>query len=147
MESMMLNEEQRKQFYQTVWEIARQIPSGKVATYGQIAAFIPTPPGIPAEVYQGYRARWVGNAMAACPRGVPWQRVLNSQGKISARQGADEQRLLLENEGVVFDQSGKMDLKKHTWTGPNADWLKARNLLVPDNEIDYGPLFRTGGLF
>ncbi|MBK6795054.1 MAG: MGMT family protein [Anaerolineales bacterium] len=49
--------------------------------------------------------------MANCPDDVPWQRVINSQGKISERPGAERQRPLLEAEGVVFDAKGKVDLK------------------------------------
>ena len=55
--------------------------------------------------------------MAACPDDVPWQRVINSQGKISARPGAERQRQLLEEEGVLFVKD-KVDLKKYGWKGP-----------------------------
>lgn len=54
--------------------------------------------------------------MAACPDDVPWQRVINSQGKISERAGAERQRLLLEEEGIVFVKD-KADWKKFGWRG------------------------------
>ena len=56
--------------------------------------------------------------MANCPDDVPWQRVINSQGKISDRPGAEKQRQLLEEEGVVFVKD-KVDMKKYGWKGPN----------------------------
>ena len=106
-------------FYAQVWDVARQIPPGKVATYGQIAAIIPPPGGMDAKAYLAFGARWVGGAMAACPPDVPWQRVINAQGKISLRPGAEEQRQLLEAEGVEFDERGRVDLKKYKWEGPD----------------------------
>jgi methylated-DNA-protein-cysteine methyltransferase related protein len=103
-----------------VWEIVRLIPAGQVATYGQIAALVPAPPGIPARDYQAFGARWVGGAMAACPPGVPWQRVINSQGKISLPEGKgyEEQRRLLEEDGIIFDDRGRIDLTRYRWSGP-----------------------------
>ena len=67
-------------------------------------------PGVSEADYAAYRARWAGGAMAACPDDVPWQRVINSQGKISERPGAEHQRELLEQEGVGFDARDKVDL-------------------------------------
>jgi methylated-DNA-protein-cysteine methyltransferase-like protein len=65
----------------------------------------------------------VGGAMAACPNDVPWQRVINAQGKVSQRRGGGEklQRHLLEEEGVVFDEHDRVDLKKYGWTGKEED--------------------------
>ncbi len=107
-----------------VWDIVRQIPPGKVATYGQIAGLVPLPAGMPLQDYNAWGARWVGGAMAACPDDVPWQRVVNAQGKISQRRGIspddpfNQQRQLLEEEGVIFDDSGRLDLKRFGWPGP-----------------------------
>jgi methylated-DNA-protein-cysteine methyltransferase-like protein len=103
-------------FNQQVWDIARQIPRGKVATYGQIAKMIPPPVGVELEAYAAFAPRWVGGAMAACPDDVPWQRVINSQGKISERAGAEKQRQLLEAEGILFDAKDRIDLKKYGWS-------------------------------
>lgn len=107
-------------FQNQVWEIVRKIPSGKVATYGQIAGLVPVPVGLTLDDYRAFGARWVGGAMAACPPNVPWQRVINAQGKISFRRGRgeSEQRELLEAEGVVFDAHDRIDLKRYGWEGP-----------------------------
>lgn len=88
--------------------MVRRIPPGKVATYGQIGmSLVPPCP-----------ARTVGWALAALGRSgdedVPWQRVVNSQGKVSTGQ---YQRELLEQEGVVFDDDGRIDLRTFGWTG------------------------------
>ena len=102
-----------------VWEIVRMIPMGKVATYGQIASLLPIPIGIAAQDFKAFAPRWVGGAMAACPADVPWQRVINSQGKISLK-GSDKshQQELLEDEGVEFDAQQRVDLKRFGWAGP-----------------------------
>jgi methylated-DNA-protein-cysteine methyltransferase related protein len=107
-----------KAFYAQVWEVARRIPHGRVATYGQIARLIPTPAGMNLRDYEAFGPRWVGGAMAACPDDVPWQRVINSQGKISLRQGAEKQRQLLEGEGIQFDDRERVDLKFYGWVPP-----------------------------
>lgn len=104
-------------YYEQVWQLARQIPHGLVATYGQLAQLIPSPPDIDPDEYKAFSPRWVGSAMAACPADVPWQRVINSQGKISKRPGAESQRQLLEQEGVVFVKD-KVELKTYQWRGP-----------------------------
>lgn len=103
-------------YYEQVWDLVRQIPRGKVASYGQIALMLPPPNGVAFEAYKAFGPRWVGGAMAACPDDVPWQRVINSQGKISERAGAERQRLLLEEEGIVFVKD-KADWKKFGWRG------------------------------
>jgi len=68
----------------------------------------------------GGQARQVGYAMAALPDGtdVPWQRVVNARGEVSERRdfdGAPRQRLCLEEEGVVFDAAGRIDLERYRW--------------------------------
>jgi methylated-DNA-protein-cysteine methyltransferase-like protein len=103
-------------YYEQVWNLVRQIPRGKVASYGQIALMLPPPAGIDFDAYKAFAPRWVGGAMAACPDDVPWQRVINSQGKISQRPGAERQRILLEEEGVEFVKD-KVDFKKYGWKG------------------------------
>jgi len=98
--------------HQTIYEIVRQIPRGRVATYGQIAAIV-----------GGCTPRVVGYAMASVPFGsdVPWHRVINAQGRVSERSagdGAAAQRALLEAEGVRFDGDGRVDLSRWGWRGP-----------------------------
>ncbi len=104
-------------FNQRVWDVVRQIPVGKVTTYGRIAEMIPPPGGMDPKDYSAFGARWVGGAMAACPPDVPWQRVINAQGKISLRRGAEQQRKLLEAEGIQFDERDRVDLKVYLWEG------------------------------
>lgn len=97
-------------FFDQVYGVVSRIPRGRVATYGQIAAFLGNPRA----------ARTVGWALHSMPSGLdlPWHRVVNSQGRISGpanAQRAREQRWLLEEEGVTFDQGGSIDLSIHGW--------------------------------
>ena len=90
--------------------VVRRIPRGRVASYGQVAQLA----GLASH------ARLVGYAMAALPDGtsVPWQRVVNAQGRVSPRAtpGYDAlQRALLEREGVRFDAQRRIDLDRYGW--------------------------------
>lgn len=104
--------------YERIYAVVRQIPAGRVATYGQVAAIV-----------GNCTARMVGYAMAALEynSGVPWQRVINRQGKVSPRTGGSgsaKQRQLLEAEGVRFDLSGgRVDFTRFGWSGPDWHWL------------------------
>ena len=96
--------------YERIYAVVRRIPRGRVATYGQVAKLA----GLPGH------ARQVGYALHALPDGhnVPWQRVINARGEVSLRSapGVDDyQRSLLEDEGVVFDLSGRVSLKGYGW--------------------------------
>lgn len=110
-----------QQFQSLVWDLVRRIPRGRVATYGQIALMLPPPPGVDGEAYRAFGPRWVGGAMANCPDDVPWQRIINSKGEISPRPGAERQRELLEEEGVLFNEKNRVDLKKFGWTGSDEE--------------------------
>ena len=96
---------QASSFFDRVHEVVRQIPRGKVATYGQIARMLDMPHG----------ARTVGWALGGLKEGtgVPWFRVVTSQGQVHFA----EQRTLLEQEGVVFDDRGRINLKRYQWEG------------------------------
>ncbi len=109
----------RQEFNERVWSLVRKVPRGKVATYGQIAMLLAPPSGTDSAAYRAFGPRWVGGAMAACPDDVPWQRVINSQGKISDRPGAAKQRKLLKDEGVEFVKD-RIDLRKYGWQGTQA---------------------------
>ena len=96
------------------YAVVRRVPRGKVATYGQVALLAGRPRA----------ARHVGYAMAAL-RGtrhrVPWQRVMGARPRglavvsILDPMGAATQRLLLEREGVRFDERGRVSLAEHGW--------------------------------
>ncbi|WP_322819566.1 methylated-DNA--[protein]-cysteine S-methyltransferase [Tepidiforma sp.] len=97
-------------FYGRVYALVSAIPPGRVMTYGQVALEL----GAPAA------ARAVGYALSYLPldTGVPWWRVVNAAGGISLRgraDAADLQRRLLEEEGVVFDGGGRLDLRRYRW--------------------------------
>lgn len=94
--------------YERIYEVVKQIPEGRVATYGQVARIVGIPKG----------ARQVGYAMAALGRGrprpnIPWHRVLNTKGESSI---GGEQISRLEEEGVLFDERGRTDLNAYGWT-------------------------------
>ena len=93
-----------------IWAAVTAIPAGKVATYGQVAERADLPG----------RARLVGRAMRELPEHspVPWFRVIGAGGRISERGSPDseeEQRLLLEDEGVEFSATGRIDLARFGW--------------------------------
>ena len=96
--------------YKQIYAVVKRIPRGRVATYGQVAWI--------AGLNNG--ARQVGYALHALPKGhdVPWHRVVNAQGRISARtwsDGDELQQILLEAEGVVFDGGGRVELDSFRW--------------------------------
>lgn len=97
--------------YARIYAVVKRIPRGRVATYGQVARLA----GLPGH------ARQVGYAMAALRDGmrVPWQRVINAQGMVSARRAGPgagvRQRQLLEREGVAFDVRGRVSFDRYGW--------------------------------
>jgi methylated-DNA-protein-cysteine methyltransferase related protein len=106
-------------FYTQVWSIVIRIPRGKVASYGQIAKMLPPPADVDEATFAEFGALWVSNAVAASPNDVPWQRVVNSKGEITERDGleAKRHRLMLYDEGVPFNPRGRIDMKKYGWDG------------------------------
>jgi methylated-DNA-protein-cysteine methyltransferase-like protein len=120
-----------KAYNARVYELVLAIPSGRVATYGQLARLVPLAEGVEAGAYLRLAPRWVGAAMAACPDEVPWQRVINSQGKVSPRPGFGVlvQRKLLEDEGVLFDEKERVDLKRFGWQ-PDPAWLREHSFAI-----------------
>lgn len=99
-----------------IYEVVRRIPHGRVATYGQVARLA----GLPRQ------ARRVGYALSALrgDEGVPWHRVVNARGRISPRASGepdDRQRGLLEAEGVVFDDDGRLSLERYQWRDDPSD--------------------------
>jgi methylated-DNA-protein-cysteine methyltransferase-like protein len=100
---------ERKGAFREVFSLVKRIPRGRVMTYGQIAELLES----------RLSPRAVGWAMHGCPKGVPWQRVVNASGGCSTDRLADMphgmQRLLLEAEGVRFRANGTLPLDKHRW--------------------------------
>ena len=101
--------------YDRIYLVIRQVPSGQVASYGDIATV----------VGGGCDARTVGYALADMPDGheIPWQRVVNREGAISTR--GLRQRELLEAEGITFDAQNRIVMARHRWPGPSAEWATA----------------------
>ena len=100
-----------KGFDRRVWSAVARIPSGQLATYGQIADLIGA----------WGCARQVGWALRrlTLPSDVPWHRVVNAQGRISmslSREGSDwMQRELLLAEGIPVDEEGRLPLRQFLW--------------------------------
>ena len=107
MEDKQINE---RQYRERVFEIVKQIPVGRVMTYGQIAAILG----------EGYTPRTVGYVMhAADTKKIPWQRVINSQGACSTGRmtvPVNLQQKILEDEGVKFNEKSRCDLKIYQWS-------------------------------
>ena len=96
--------------FDPVYKLVKQIPRGRVLTYGALAKALRLPGG----------ARTAGRAMGATPKGkaIPWHRVLGANGKILIREPyASLQKKLLESEGIPVVES-RIDIKKHLWTPP-----------------------------
>jgi len=104
--------------FAAIWKVVTRIPRGRVATYGQIARMA----GIPGA------ARTVGWALGALPddrtggrEGVPWHRVINATGRVSARgrAGGECRRQIarLGREGIRPGEDGAIDLERYGWDG------------------------------
>jgi methylated-DNA-protein-cysteine methyltransferase related protein len=99
-------------FYKKVYELVSKIPKGKVSSYGKIAVLLGKPRA----------ARAVGYALNALKKTelqkVPWQRVINSKGRITFKGDtirANLQRKILESEGIVFHSDGQIDFTLFGW--------------------------------
>lgn len=117
-----------KNFYEQVYAIVRQIPRGQVTSYGRIANMLGSP----------HAARAVGYALRALKdkeddpsySDIPWQRVINSQGRISIVNrefGAQHQAALLREEGVVVSEDLRINLEVYLW--PGLHWLEVDDVL------------------
>jgi methylated-DNA-protein-cysteine methyltransferase-like protein len=97
-------------FFNDVYEIVIQIPPGKVSTYGQIARLMGQP----------RKAKYVGWALHKNPKPgeIPCHRVVDRNGSLSgsfAFGGQDVQKKMLENEGIEFEEDGRVNLEKYLW--------------------------------
>ena len=101
----------RASAWEQVYALVRRIPRGRVMTYGQIATL----------VENRLSSRAVGWALHGCPKGVPWQRVVNASGRCSTERIPDIpaglQRAMLEGEGVEFERDA-LDLERYRWVPP-----------------------------
>src|ERR1700720_3666590 len=101
-----------------VYRLVKQIPRGRVLSYGALAKALKLPGG----------ARRPRRPMAATPsgKGIPWHRVVGERGKILVREPyASLQKKLLESEGVKITES-RADLKLHLWKVPAGKKSRAR---------------------
>lgn len=101
---------ERSDTWERFYRVVREIPRGRVATYGQVAERA----GLPGYARQ---VGWALHALQPSTR-VPWQRVVNARGACSLRPGSGgehEQRRRLEREGVEFGAGGRIDLTRFGW--------------------------------
>ena len=118
-------------FFDLVYRLVRSIPPGQVASYGQIAALLGHPRG----------ARTVGWALNGLTESqaerVPWHRVVSQTGRLGISRldmyAAALQRQLLEDEGVQFDEHGRVDMRRFGWRG--LDPVEAVSLLLHNSNI------------
>lgn len=118
--------------WEPVYRVVRAIPSGRVSTYGDVAALA----GMPRAARQ---VGWALNALEA-DDDVPWHRVINAKGEISARgehEIADLQRALLEDEGVIFSRHDRVDLE-------SARWPRREDEANPENRAAEKKAAKTG---
>ncbi len=103
--------------FEKIYEVVKRIPKGRVASYGTVAAMAGNP-------------RWsrvVGYALHSNPQPkiIPCHRVVTKNGEVSkafAFGGENMQRLLLSEEGIEFLPDGRIDMKKHEWSGSDDFW-------------------------
>lgn len=100
----------REGFFERVYEVVRQVPYGKVTSYGAIARYLGT----------GRSARLVGWAMNSCHglEDVPAHRVVNRHGILTGKHhfpGSRMMEQLLESEGVRIRDDQVVDFKRHFW--------------------------------
>jgi methylated-DNA-protein-cysteine methyltransferase related protein len=117
-----MNRQKERRLARMSWEavhrLVKQIPRGRVITYGALAKALQLRGG----------ARTAGRAMAATPsgKGIPWHRVVGDRGKLLIREPyASLQRKLLQTEGVQLLES-RVDLKAHVWSPAKTGSPKAK---------------------
>jgi len=102
-------EGERLRAQEEVFVLVRQIPRGRVMSYGQISEVMSS----------RLSPRAVGWMLHRCPEELPWQRVVNASGGCSTDRLPDfpkgMQRALLEAEGVEFRANGTLDLEVYRW--------------------------------
>ncbi len=96
-------------FSQRVKDIIKNIPTGKVATYGQIATYA-------GNSRASRQVAWILHSSSGKDN-LPWHRVINSKGRISLPHngGYEMQKGLLEEEGILFDKNDKINFNRYLW--------------------------------
>jgi methylated-DNA-protein-cysteine methyltransferase-like protein len=115
-----------RNFYEQVYAVVRRIPRGKVTSYGRIAQMLGQPRAARAVGYALNALKDKDNEYAD----VPWQRVINSQGRISIvnrENSANRQAELLREEGVVVDEQLRVNLDVCLWEGLH--WLEIDDII------------------
>jgi methylated-DNA-protein-cysteine methyltransferase-like protein len=108
-----------ERLYRRIYAVVRRIPSGRVATYGQIAELA----GIPG----GSRVAGAAMKVSTPEHALPWQRVIGKAGKARGRiaihdpVGAAVQRELLEREGITIGDTGLVSLSDFGWLPSDSD--------------------------
>lgn len=99
-------------FTKNALHVIKNIPEGRVLTYGMAAVFAGKPRG----------ARQISRLLHSMSKkhDLPWHRVVNAKGKISLKpsQGYELQKALLESEGVKFSRTDTIDLSIYLWNRP-----------------------------
>lgn len=104
-------------FYEQVYAVVRRIPPGKVTSYGRIAQMLGRPNAARAV---GYALSSLKDKSHDMGPDVPWQRVVNSQGRITLvnrEYTAQQQANLLRAEGVAVSEQLTIDLDNYLWAG------------------------------
>jgi methylated-DNA-protein-cysteine methyltransferase-like protein len=117
--SASATEEVKMSLWDPVYKLVKQIPRGRVLSYGAVAKALRLKGG----------ARSAGRAMSATPqgKGIPWHRVLNAAGKIVIREPYSSlQRRLLESEGIVVIEN-RVKMKTYLWTPPRKSAPKQKS--------------------
>lgn len=107
-------------FYVQVYRVVQQIPRGQVSSYGRIAHMLGKPNAARAVGYALNALKSADSHATYTSATVPWQRVINSQGRISLHNRehtAHDQAKLLREEGVEVDEYGRINLDIYLWPG------------------------------
>ena len=104
-------------FYEQVYAVVRRIPRGQVTTYGRVAEMLGRPRAARAV---GYALNALKDKKGPAYENIPWQRVINSQGRISIvnrQHSAQKQADILRSEGISVTLDLRIDLDKFLWSG------------------------------
>ncbi len=101
---------EQKDFFKRVYDVVRQVPPGRVTSYGAIARYLGA----------AKSSRAVGYAMNACHDmdDVPAQRVVNRVGLLTGKhhfQGTNLMQQLLESEGIVIKENQVQNFNQVFW--------------------------------